>query len=56
MTDGQKSNKKKEDMPPLELSDIVAFMIAAFQIIAPAALILMAVLMVFYYLVRWWAG
>jgi len=46
----------QEEKPDLAFSDILAFMIAAFQIIAPAALILMGVLILFYYLVRWWAG
>ncbi len=51
-----KPDKKKEDKPKLEGSDLLAFMIAAFQIMIPAALVLMGVLIVFYLLLRWWTG
>jgi hypothetical protein len=54
--DKHEPNKEKDDMPKLGWSDLAAFMIAAFQIMVPAALILMGVLLLFYFLLRWWAG
>ena len=49
-------DKDNEETQKLELADIVAFMIAAFQIMVPAALVLMGVLLLFYFLLRWWSG
>ncbi len=49
-------DKDNKENQKLELADIVAFMIAAFQIMVPAALVLMGVLMIFYFLLRWWSG
>ncbi len=56
MDDPSKGEKGHEDRPKLDWTDIAAFMIAAFQIMVPAALVLMGVLILFYLILKIWAG
>jgi hypothetical protein len=51
----QVEDNREHNNPKLDRSDLIALMIAAFQVVVPAFLVLMAVLMLFYWLLRLWA-
>ncbi len=53
--DRENSNDKGAPKDDFTAKDLIAFMIASFQLIVPAVLILMGVLIAFYFLVRFWA-